>query len=96
MTTKEEILKLAGEPVAYLYSFHNCFGDVVWTTDFNWGGRTPIETKPLYTAEQVLAACRAERERCAVMLLNGSFLHDQAPAALFAKEAAAAIRKMED
>lgn len=38
-------------------------------------------------------AINAERERCAKVIENGSFLHDQSPAALFAKEAAAAIRR---
>jgi lipase chaperone LimK len=38
---------------------------------------------------------RAERERCAQMILNGRFLHDESPAAQFAKEVAAAIRAME-
>ena len=38
---------------------------------------------------------RAERERVAKMILNGRFLHDESPAAQFAKEVAAAIRAME-
>lgn len=38
---------------------------------------------------------RAERERVAQMILNGRFLHDESPAAQFAKEVAAAIRAME-
>lgn len=38
---------------------------------------------------------RAERERVAQMILNGRFLHDESPAALFAKEVATAIRAME-
>lgn len=45
---------------------------------------------------QILAEVRrAERERVAQMILNGRFLHDESPAALFAKEVAAAIRAME-
>ena len=36
----------------------------------------------------------AERERVAQMILNGRFLHDAAPTAVFAKECAAAIRRM--
>ena len=35
----------------------------------------------------------AEREACARLLENGRFLHDEAPAAILAKEAAKAIRK---
>ena len=38
---------------------------------------------------------RAERERVAQMILNGRFLHDESPAAQFAKEVAEAIRAME-
>lgn len=38
-------------------------------------------------------AIKDERERCAKVIENGSFLHDQSPAARFAKEAAAAIRR---
>ena len=38
---------------------------------------------------------RAERERVTQMILNGRFLHDESPAAQFAKEVAAAIRAME-
>ena len=38
---------------------------------------------------------RAERERVAQMILDGRFLHDESPAAQFAKEVAAAIRAME-
>ena len=38
---------------------------------------------------------RAERERVAQMILNGRFLHDESPAAQFAKEVATAIRAME-
>ena len=38
---------------------------------------------------------RAERELVAQMILNGRFLHDESPAAQFAKEVAAAIRAME-
>jgi len=37
-----------------------------------------------------------EREACAKVLENGSFLHDQAPTKLFATEAAAAIRRRND
>ena len=45
---------------------------------------------------QILAEVRrVERERIAQMVLNGRFLHDESPAALFAKEVAAAIRAME-
>ena len=45
---------------------------------------------------QILAEVRrAERERVAQMILNGRFLHDESPAAQFAKEVAAAIRAME-
>ena len=38
---------------------------------------------------------RAERERVTQMILNGRFLHDESPAAQFAKEVANAIRAME-
>ena len=49
------------------------------------------------TPESALSEVRkAERERVAKMILNGRFLHDQAPTALFAKEVAAAIRAMGD
>lgn len=45
---------------------------------------------------QILAEVRrAERERVAQMILSGRFLHDESPAAQFAKEVAAAIRAME-
>ena len=45
---------------------------------------------------QISAEVRqAERERVAQMILNGRFLHDESPAAQFAKEVAAAIRAME-
>ena len=44
----EEIAKYRDAPVAaYWYKYHNCFGDEVWATDSNWGGRTPLESKPL-------------------------------------------------
>ena len=45
---------------------------------------------------QILAEVRKqERERVAQMILNGRFLHDESPAAQFAKEVAEAIRAME-
>ena len=45
---------------------------------------------------QILAEVRrAERERVAQMILNGRFLHDESPPALFAKEVAVAILAME-
>jgi hypothetical protein len=44
-------------------------------------------------AARLLRDVEAEREACAQVLLNGSFLHDQSPAKLFAQEAAAAIRR---
>ena len=50
----------------------------------------------LTDSTQILAEVRrAERERVAQMILNGRFLHDESPAAQFAKEVAAAIRAME-
>ena len=45
------------------------------------------------TPDQALEQFAAKvREQCAQMLLNGSFLHDQAPDKLLAAEAAKAIR----
>ena len=45
---KAELAKYRDAPVvAYWYKYHNCFGDEVWATDSNWGGRTPLESKPL-------------------------------------------------
>ena len=45
---KAEIAKYRDAPVvAYWYKYHNCFGDEVWATDSNWGGRTPLESNPL-------------------------------------------------
>ena len=45
---KDELAKYRDAPVvAYLYIYRNCFGDEVWTTDHNWGNRTPLESKPL-------------------------------------------------
>ena len=43
-------------------------------------------------AESIRAA---ERERCAKVIENGHFLHDQSPAKLFADQAAKAIRSLE-
>lgn len=48
---------------------------------------------------RMVAAARREgaaemRERAAQCLLNGSFLHDEAPVARLAREAAAAIRAL--
>ncbi len=58
----------------------------------------------LYSVEQSLstpddfsaldAVLKAERERVAQMILNGSFLHTEAPVAIWAREIAAAIRSM--
>ena len=43
-----ELNKYRDAPVvAYLYKYHNCFGDEVWATDPNWGNRTPLESKSL-------------------------------------------------
>lgn len=47
-------------------------------------------------AEARRAGERAMQERCAQLLLNGRFLHDEAPAARLAREAAAAIRALPD
>ena len=54
-------------------------------------GRTDVSDccKPMVA----FTAMMEERERCAKVIENGSFVHDQSPAALFAKEAAAAIRR---
>ena len=41
-----------------------------------------------------LASAEEMRERAAQFLLNGSFLHNEAPAARLAREAAAAIRAL--
>jgi hypothetical protein len=38
-------------------------------------------------------ATAAERERCAGVAENGSFLHDQSPAAIFGRDVARAIRR---
>lgn len=46
--------------------------------------------------EKIAEIKRKERERCAALLENGRFLHDQAPTKLFATEAAKAIRSLED
>lgn len=46
--------------------------------------------------EQAEDAVAAEREACAKLLENGRFLHDEAPAAILAKEAAKAIRARGD
>ena len=51
-----------------------------------------IPTDSTQTLDEVR---RAERERVTQMILNGRFLHDESPAAQFAKEVAAAIRAME-
>jgi hypothetical protein len=37
-----------GEPRSYLYKYHNCFGEVVWSNLVNQSGQTPLETVPLY------------------------------------------------
>ena len=50
---------------------------------------------PTESAQILADVRRAERERVAQMILNGRFLHDESPAAQFAKEVAAAIRAME-
>ena len=50
---------------------------------------------PTYSTQILAEVRRAERERVAQMILNGRFLHDESPAAQFAKEVAAAIRAME-
>lgn len=49
---------------------------------------------PSAPEDQIAEIKRKERERCAAMLENGRFLHDQAPTKLFATEAAKAIREM--
>ena len=44
----EEIAKYRDAPVvAYLYKYNNWFGDEIWTTYSDWGGRTPLESRPL-------------------------------------------------
>ena len=49
------------------------------------------------TPDQALEQFAAKvREQCAQMLLNGSFLHDQAPDKLLAAEAAKAIRAIKE
>jgi hypothetical protein len=45
-----------------------------------------------YGDARAAQAAAEEREACAQLLLNGSFLHADAPAARFAREAAKAIR----
>ena len=50
---------------------------------------------PTYSTQILAEVRRAERERVAQMILDGRFLHDESPAAQFAKEVAAAIRAME-
>ena len=37
------------EPVAYYYKYINVFGKEVWTSTYQWDGKTPIETRPLFT-----------------------------------------------
>ncbi len=43
--------------------------------------------------ELVVVCIEGERERCASLIENGSFLHEGSPAKRFATEAAAAIRR---
>ena len=50
---------------------------------------------PTESAQILADVRRAEREQVAQMILNGRFLHDESPAAQFAKEVANAIRAME-
>lgn len=55
--------------------------------------RAALSATPDQALEQFAAKVR---EQCAQMLLNGSFLHDQAPAKLLAVEAAKAIRAIKE
>ena len=57
--------------------------------DYFVKNRHLLTTTPDQALEQFAAKVR---EQCAQMLLNGSFLHDQAPDKLLAAEAAKAIR----
>ena len=54
-----------------------------------------LNTIPTDSTQILDEVRRAERERVTQMILNGRFLHDESPAAQFAKEVAAAIRAME-
>lgn len=61
--------------------------------DNGWLGKLLYETG--CDIERELAAVRAATiEECAKVCEGGSFLHDKAPAAIFAKECAAAIRAL--
>ena len=48
-----------------------------------------------FESPRLQAVFERTRERCAKLLENGHFLHDQAPAKLLATEAAKAIRALE-
>ena len=87
-----EKLREAMELIATGEEVNGCIPSLGWAVDI------ADEALSISTdSTQILAeARRAERERVAQMILNGRFLHDESPAALFAKEVAAAIRAMGD
>lgn len=58
-------------------------------------GAPVIEIRIGRLATIITEARSQERERCAKLLLDGRFLHDEAPASRLAKEAAAAIRALQ-
>ena len=65
------------------------------TIDYIWEciRRYDHRLTPALALGIAMKAAREEREACARLLENGRFLHDEAPAAILAKEAAKAIRK---
>lgn len=58
-------------------------------------GELFIEDSPLYADVKGLMelAIKETRERCAKILENGSFLHDESPAAQWARQVAKLIRE---
>ena len=94
MTKTEEIMKLVYQ-LERAVKNNNC--------DFS---NAEDEKRHTYAQEKLKAAIEElvadanvirtkERERCAMVIENGHFLHDQAPDKLFANQASKAIRSLE-
>lgn len=65
------------------------------THRFRYSG-SALEELHQAVVDAVDGAVAAEREACAKIVEGGSFLHDQAPAAVWARQVAALIRARND
>mgnify|MGYP006362730563 CR=1 FL=1 len=85
-----EMMREALSKIEYLESANGC---IMSAGDCSSVATEALSTTPDQALEQFAAKVR---EQCAQMLLNGSFLHDQAPDKLLAAEAAKAIRAIKE